>query len=56
LSYPGIHHRRDKNVQNGKGKKTLLTGHDKMEIVSPCDASFEIELVKKRQTQEISPD
>ena len=53
LGYPKHSVSKNDNARNGKSKKGLLTGHGKMEIVSPRDrnGSFEPELVKKRQTR-----
>ena len=53
LGYPKHSVSKNDNARNGKSKKGLITGHGKMEIVSPRDrnGSFEPELVKKRQTR-----
>ena len=53
LGYPKHSVSKGANARNGKSKKSLLTDHGRMEIVSPRDrnGSFEPLLVKKRQTR-----
>jgi len=53
LGYPKHSASKGGNARNGKGKKSLLTDHGKLEISSPRDreGSFDPKLVKKRQTR-----